>query len=87
MLIETIGLIASFTAILMFISPVDQIRDILKDKSSHGISPVIYGMMIINCVFWVTYGFGVNNIYIITPNVIGAILGFITLLIIFKYRK
>lgn len=86
MLIETIGLIASITAILMFISPVDQIRDIIKDKTSHGVSPVIYGMMIINCVFWVIYGFGVNNIYIITPNAIGAFLGLITLVVIYRYR-
>ena len=87
MLIEIIGLIASITAILMFISPIDQIRDIIKDKTSRGVSPVIYGMMIINCVFWVIYGFGVNNIYIITPNAIGAILGFITLSVIYKYRQ
>ena len=84
---EFIGLIASITAILMFISPVDQIRDIIKDKTSQGVSPVIYLMMIINCVFWVMYGFGVNNVYIITPNAIGAVLGFVTLLIIFRYRK
>jgi len=44
-------------------------------------------MMIINCVFWVIYGFGINNIYIITPNSIGALIGLSTLFIIYKYRK
>ncbi|HML04693.1 MAG TPA: SemiSWEET family transporter [Methanobacterium sp.] len=86
MSIETIGLIASIFAILMFISPIDQIRDIIRDKTSHTVSPLIYFLMILNCFFWVLYGLGINNIYIITPNAIGAFLGLATLIIIFKYR-
>lgn len=86
MQIETIGIIASITAVLMFISPVDQIRDIIKDKTSHGVSPVLYGMMIVNCIFWVTYGFGINNVYIIVPNAIGVFLGIATLIAIYQYR-
>jgi len=86
MSIETIGLIASIFAILMFISPIDQIRDIIRDKTSHTVSPLIYFLMILNCFFWVLYGLGINNIYIITPNAIGAFLGLGTLIIIFKYR-
>jgi len=35
MLIENVGLIASFFAILMFASPIAQIREIIKDKNSH----------------------------------------------------
>ncbi len=85
--IQTIGLIASITTIIMFISPVDQIRDIIKDNTSHGISPIIYGMMIINGIFWVTYGFGINNSFIIVPNAVGAVLGAATLIIIYKYRS
>ena len=86
MSIETIGLIASVFAILMFISPVDQIRDIIRDKTSHTVSPLIYFLMILNCFFWVLYGLGINNAYIVTPNAIGAFLGLSTLIIIFKYR-
>lgn len=85
--IQTIGLIASITTIIMFISPIDQIRDIIKDKTSHGISPIIYAMMIINGIFWVTYGFGINNAFIIVPNAVGAVLGAATLIIIYKYRS
>jgi len=87
MLIENVGLIASFFAILMFASPIAQIREIINDKNSHRVSPLLYGMMIINCVFWVIYGLGINDIYIITPNSIGALIGLSTLFIIYKYRK
>ena len=82
--IQTIGLIASIITIIMFISPLDQIRDIIKDKTSHGVSPIIYGMMIINGIFWVMYGFGINNSFIIVPNAVGSILGTATLIIIYN---
>jgi len=85
--IEIVGIIASITAILMFISPIDQIRDIIKYKTSHEVSPVLYGMMIVNCIFWVIYGFGINNTFIIVPNSIGFFLGIATLVVIFKYRS
>ena len=84
--IETIGLIASIITIIMFISPVDQIRDIIKDKTSHGVSPIIYGMMILNGIFWVIYGLGINNNFIIIPNAVGAVLGAVTLTVIYRYR-
>lgn len=86
MSIEIIGLIASIFAIIMFVSPIDQIRDIIRDKTSHTVSPLIYFMMIFNCFFWVLYGLGINNIYIITPNTIGAFLGLATLFVIYRYR-
>jgi solute carrier family 50 protein (sugar transporter) len=87
MTIEIIGLIASIFAILMFISPIDQIRDIIKDKTSHTVSPLIYFMMIFNCFFWVLYGIGINNIYITTPNAVGVFLGVATLIVIYRYRN
>ena len=84
--IEIIGLIASIFAIIMFLSPIDQMRDIFRDKTSHTVSPLLYFMMIFNCSFWVLYGIGKNDAFITTPNAIGAIIGLITLIIIFKYR-
>lgn len=87
MSIETIGLIASIFAVLVFISPLDQIRDIVRDKTSHTVSPLIYFMMIFNCFFWVLYAMGKNDIYILVPNTIGVFLGLATLIVIFKYRN
>ncbi len=85
--IETIGLTASIISTLMFISTIDQIRDIIKYKTSQEVSPVLYGMMILNGMFWVIYGFGINNIYIIVPNSVGFFLGLATLIVILKYRS
>ena len=85
--IETIGLIASMTAILMFASPIAQIKSIIENKTSDGISPVIYMTMAINCTFWTAYGIGMHDIYIITPNMLGIILGLVTLIVIYSYKQ
>ncbi|MBM4240208.1 MAG: hypothetical protein FJ150_00755 [Euryarchaeota archaeon] len=86
MSIETIGLIASLTAILMFTSPIAQIRNIIKNRTSQTISPAIYAAMAINCTFWTIYGIGVEDLYITVPNSLGIVLGIVTLLIIYIYR-
>ncbi len=84
--IQTIGLIASIFAVLMFISTIDQMRDIITDKTSHRVSPLLYVMMVINCSLWFIYGFGIKDIYVLTPNAIGTFLGLATVLVIYKYR-
>jgi Sugar efflux transporter for intercellular exchange len=39
---ETVGLLASFFALVMFMSPIDQIQSIRKIKKSDEVSPAIY---------------------------------------------
>jgi solute carrier family 50 (sugar transporter) len=86
MSIETIGLLASIFAVVMFISPVAQIQNIRRIKKSDEVSPVMYMAMVVNCSLWTIYGFGINNWYIFTPNAIGIILAILTLIFIYHYR-
>jgi len=86
MSIETVGLLASFFALVMFISPIDQIKSIRKIKKSDEVSPAIYMAMVVNCSLWTIYGAGISNWYIFTPNAIGIALGIITLFFIYQYR-
>jgi solute carrier family 50 (sugar transporter) len=86
MSIETVGLLASVMAVVMFFSPRDQIRNIIKIKKSDEVSPILFGVMIINCFLWTIYGLGINNWFIITPNAIGAVVGILTLAIILRYK-
>lgn len=86
MWIETIGLLASFMAVVMFVSPLDQIRNILRIKKSDEVTPVLYGAMVINCSLWTVYGLGISNWFIVMPNAIGVMLGMVTLGVIFRYR-
>jgi uncharacterized protein with PQ loop repeat len=86
MSIETVGLLASIFALVMFISPLAQINTIVKIKKSDEVSPVLYMAMVVNCSLWTIYGAGISNWYIFTPNAIGIVLGAMTLTIIYRYR-
>lgn len=52
MSIETVGLLASFFALVMFISPMAQIKNIRKIEKSDEVSPIMYMAMVINCSLW-----------------------------------
>lgn len=86
MSIETVGLLASIAALVVFISPIDQIRTIIKIKKSDEVSPALYMAMIVNCALWTTYGIGISNWFITVPNAVGIVLGAVTLIVIFKYK-
>lgn len=86
MSIETIGLLASIFAVVMFISPIAQIQSIRKIKKSEEVSPVMYMAMVANCSLWTIYGAGISNWYILTPNAIGTVLAIVTLFFIYRYR-
>lgn len=86
MSIETVGLLASFFALVMFISPIAQIRSIRKIGKSDEVSPMMYMAMVVNCSLWTIYGLGISNWYILTPNAIGIVLGILTLTVIYRYR-
>jgi uncharacterized protein with PQ loop repeat len=83
---EIVGLLASFFALVMFISVIDQIQNLRKFKKSDEVSPALYMAMVVNCSLWTIYGAGISNWYIFTPNAVGSVLAVITLLFIYHYR-
>jgi solute carrier family 50 protein (sugar transporter) len=82
---EYMGFIACFFTFAMYTSTIDQIKSILKTKTSVGVSYLFYLMMILNCFFWATYGYLINNYYILIPNSLGCALAITTLTIIYTY--
>ena len=86
MLEEYIGLIASLLTLGMYIGTIDQIKDVIHNKTSYGVSPTLYFMMILNCLSWTIYGIIILNYYILIPNMVGATLATSTLIVIFKYH-
>ena len=86
MSIEIVGLLASFFALVMFISVIDQIKNLRKFKKSDEVSTALYIAMVVNCSLWTIYGAGISNWYIFTPNAVGSVLAIVTLFFIFHYR-
>ncbi|MDD3984947.1 MAG: SemiSWEET family transporter [Methanobacterium sp.] len=85
-ILEYIGLIACFFSLALYTSTVDQIKNILKTKTSSNVSFIVYLMMFLNCFFWTVYGSLKSDYFILTPNGIGIVLAALTLVVIHKYR-
>ncbi|MFA5086330.1 MAG: SemiSWEET family transporter [Candidatus Paceibacterota bacterium] len=75
--VDKIGWIASFLAILMYFSYIDQIRLNISGQTGSVILPVI---TTVNCTFWVLYGSlkSKKDWPLIVCNIPGVVLGIIT---------
>lgn len=77
-LVKRIGWIASIMAILMYVSYIDQI---MRNLAGHSGSVILPIMTVINCSFWVLYGWlkPSKDWPIICCNLPGIVLGLITI--------
>lgn len=82
--VEKIGWIASFMAIAMYFSYIDQIRLNLSGQKGSVILPII---TVINCTAWAIYGFykEKKDWPIIVCNIPGIILGLATAITAMDY--
>jgi solute carrier family 50 protein (sugar transporter) len=83
-----IGLSADVSSLVYYASPLRDILEIIKTKDSSSLYlPSIY-ISTLNCLLWLVYGvFGVNQILIWIPNIIGFIICMIELLVCRIYPR
>lgn len=77
-LVGTIG--GSLGVILFF----PQLIKTLKTKSAKDLSFLTYFLIFINVSFWIYYGFLTANPVIMIPNIIGAVVSIIMLILILQ---
>jgi len=61
-LTETLGWLAIPATVMLFLSPVEVIRKIVKEKDVGGFSPVPYLATVLNCSLWLMYGLTKGNL-------------------------
>ena len=81
-----LAFIASSYGILMAISPLLQIRAIVRHQSSHGVSIAYQGVLLVGFVLWFSYGIASDNWAIIVPNVVAMVVSALTILVTRHYR-
>ena len=87
LLIQIFGvltLIASYA--IKLIGFPEQIQKIRKSKSSDGVSKILFITSFISFCLWTVYGFLKADIVIILAQGLGALVGGILLVYIWKYR-
>ncbi len=83
MLDVIVGTIGGSLGVILFLP---QLIKTLKTKSAKDLSFLTYLLILINVSFWVYYGMLTSNPVIMIPNIIGAVICSIMLVLVRYYR-
>ena len=71
----------------MALSPVLQIRRMIELRSSHGISLGYPCVLFIGFLIWLAYGISIDNLALIVPNIVAAVVIAFTIAVALRYRR
>eukprot|EP01098_Paradermamoeba_levis_P014286 TRINITY_DN6763_c0_g1_i1.p1 TRINITY_DN6763_c0_g1~~TRINITY_DN6763_c0_g1_i1.p1 ORF type:complete len:213 (+),score=26.84 TRINITY_DN6763_c0_g1_i1:104-742(+) len=74
-MMKGLSLICTCLTIFLFLSPWKTIQEIQDKKSTGSFTSSPYVAMIINCAFWLGYGYLVQNFTILLVNTVGLLCG------------
>ena len=83
-LVEVVGLVGATFTTLAF---VPQVVKIWKNRSSNGVSLLMYVCMLVGIIIWLAYGILINSIAVITANILSGILQVVIIFLTLKNRK
>ena len=70
----------------MAVSPILQIRRIVKRGSSHDVSLGAFGVLIFGFVLWIAYGVSLSNFALTLPNGVAPAVAVSAVAIVLRYR-
>jgi MtN3 and saliva related transmembrane protein len=82
-----LGLVAASWGVIMALSPVLQIRRILRLRSSRDVSIGYLLVIVVGFLLWVAYGIAIRNPALIVPNTLAFLVGVATVAAALRYRK
>src|SRR5690348_11419338 len=75
MIVTGLAVAAAAWGVLMGISPVLQIRRMLRQRSSRDVSVGYFVILLIGFLLWISYGIAVRNLALIVPNAVALLIG------------
>ena len=82
-----IGKFCFGTSCLVFVTPIQLIYRVMKDKNYNLISIYLSSSSLFSSCFLIIHGVFIKDLYIVFPNVIGIILAKIQIFIFLKYKR
>ena len=86
-MVTALAFTAAGWGIAMAVSPVLQIRKIVQQRSSRGISLGYMTVLFVGFLLWLAYGISIENWALILPNVVAAIVIAATMAVVLRYRR
>ena len=86
-MVTVLAISAATWGIAMAVSPVLQIRKIVRHRSSHGVSIGYMSVLFVGFLLWLAYGIALGNWAMIVPNIVAAIVIIATMAVTVRYRR
>ena len=86
MVVTGLAVAAAAWGVLMGISPVLQIRRMLRQRSSRDVSVGYFTILLVGFGLWISYGIAARNLALIVPNTVAMIIGAATIAIAVRLR-
>ncbi|HEV2934100.1 MAG TPA: SemiSWEET family transporter [Streptosporangiaceae bacterium] len=75
MVVTGLAVAAAAWGVLMGISPLLQIRRMLRQRSSRDVSVGYFAILMVGFLLWVSYGIAARNLALIVPNTVALLIG------------
>ena len=83
----TLGFVAAGWGVIMALSPVMQIRRMMRLRSSRDVSIGYLLVIVVGFAFWIAYGIVIRNPVLVVPNTLAFIVGVGTTAVALYLRK
>jgi uncharacterized protein with PQ loop repeat len=87
MVVTGLAVAAAVWGVLMGISPVLQIRRMLRQRSSRDVSVGYFAILLVGFLLWIGYGIAARNLALIVPNAVALLIGVSTIAIALRLRE
>lgn len=81
-----LGVVAATWGVIMALSPLLQIRRILRLRSSRDVSIGYLVVLVIGFALWLAYGVAIRNLALMVPNTVAFLVGVATIAVALRYR-
>jgi len=87
MVVTGLAVAAAAWGVLMGVSPVLQIRRMLRQRSSRDVSVGYFSILLVGFGLWISYGIASRDVALIVPNTVALLIGVSTIAIALRLRR
>jgi len=87
MVVSVLAAAASAWGVLMGLSPVLQIRRMLRERSSREVSLAYFAILLAGFLLWISYGIAAGNMWLVVPNSIALLVGLTLVVVALRLRR
>ena len=82
-----LGVAAATWGMFMAVSPLLQVREIRRRRSSEGISIGYFAVLLVGFALWVAYGLARADVPLVVPNCVALVVTSFTILVVLRQRR